>query len=115
MARRDTRIVLGEMVDTIDEIAKALEATSFEAFSGNWVLKHAVQRGIEIISEAARHLPEELSGSEPDIPWKQIRGVGNVLRHEYHRISDRIIWNVIQNELPSLREAILRIAQRDIS
>ena len=114
MARRDTRIVLDEIIDTIDEITKALGGTSFEVFSGNWILRHAVQRGIEIISEAARHLPEELSSSEPDIPWKQIRGVGNVLRHEYHRISDRIIWNVVQNELPSLRDAVLHISPRSI-
>lgn len=114
MVRRDFKIVLDEIVDTIDEITKALEGKSFEVFSSDWLLRHAVQRGIEIISEAARHLPEDLSSSEPDIPWKQIRGVGSVLRHEYHRVSDRIIWNVVQNELPSLREATLRIARRGI-
>lgn len=74
------------------------------------MLKHGIQRGIEIISEAARHLPNELIAAEPDIPWKQIRGIGNVLRHEYHKIADPIVWAVVTDNLPPLRQAIARLA-----
>lgn len=48
--------------------------------------------------------------TEPEIPWKQIRGIGNVLRHEYHRIADPIVWAVVTDNLPALRKAIERIA-----
>jgi uncharacterized protein with HEPN domain len=51
-------------------------------------------------------------GLEPQVPWKQIRAIGNVLRHEYHGLSDRIIWGVVVDELPELTLAIERIFER---
>ncbi len=68
-----------------------------------------MQRGIEIISEASRRLPAELLESQPQIPWLKIFGIGNVLRHEYHRLSDQIIWNIVLHELPPLKEATVKM------
>jgi uncharacterized protein with HEPN domain len=66
-----------------------------------------VERGIEIISEAVRHLPDELLATRSDMPWAEIRGIGNRIPHEYHRVSPRIIHAVVTDDLPALREAIL--------
>jgi uncharacterized protein with HEPN domain len=68
-----------------------------------------VQRGIEIISEAARRIPEDMQRSQPQIPWPQIVGIGNILRHEYHRISDTVVWNVVQDHLTPLKNAVMAI------
>jgi uncharacterized protein with HEPN domain len=62
------------------------------------------------VSEAARRIPPELQEHQPKIPWAQIMGIGNVLRHEYHRVSDRLIWNLVQEHLPPLKAAVLAIA-----
>jgi uncharacterized protein with HEPN domain len=78
-------------------------------FSADWLLRHGVQRGIEIVSEAARRIPPEVQGRQPQIPCPQIMGIGNVLRHEYHRVSDTLIWNVVQVNLPPLKAAVLAI------
>jgi uncharacterized protein with HEPN domain len=59
--------------------------------------------------EAVRHLPDELLESAPDIPWKQIRGIGNILRHEYHKASEVIVWAVVADHLPRLRVAVERM------
>jgi uncharacterized protein with HEPN domain len=75
-------------------------------FESDWLLRHGVQRGIEILSEACRHLPDSLLETRPEVPWKQVRGIGNLLRHEYHRIADDLIWAVVTNNLSPLREAI---------
>jgi uncharacterized protein with HEPN domain len=69
-------------------------------------LRWLVQRAIEIISEASRAIPEELASQRPEIPWSKVRGIGSVLRHEYSGLSDRIIWNVVVDELPRLKTAI---------
>jgi uncharacterized protein with HEPN domain len=53
--------------------------------------------------------PPELQARQPNIPCAQIMGIGNVLRHEYHRVSDTLIWNVVQDYLPPLRAAIAAI------
>jgi len=47
-----------------------------------------------------------LQATQPQIPWAQIIGIGNVLRHEYHRISDTVVWNVVQDRLQPLQAAI---------
>lgn len=75
-------------------------------FETDWLLRHGVQRGIEIISEASRHLPSALIATQPGIAWDQVRGIGSILRHEYHKISDRVIWAVVVEKLPPLKVAI---------
>ena len=64
------------------------------------------------MSEPARRNPPELRAMEPQIPWAQIMVIGNVLRHEYHRVSDTVIWNVVQNYLAALKAAVLAIEAR---
>ena len=81
-------------------------------YQNDWLLKHAVQRGIEIISEASRILPEDVKALRPEIPWPQVRTIGNILRHEYHGLSDKIIWGVVVDELPALRTAVEALSKR---
>lgn len=102
-------MILDEIIVALDGISAATEGRSIEDFRQNWLLRRGVERGIEIISEAARHLPDELLETAPDIPWKRIRGIGNVLRHEYHKTSDTILWAVVVDSLPPLREAIEKL------
>jgi uncharacterized protein with HEPN domain len=68
-----------------------------------------MERAIQIISEAARALPEELRARYPDAPWADIVAIGNPLRHEYHRIDDKVRWESATVDLPKLRPIILRM------
>ena len=97
---------LQSILDAIAGIEEALRGKSFAEYEESWLLRHGVQRGIEIISEASRRIPEALRDTRPEIPWQQVMGIGNVLRHEYHDISDRVIWNVVQQHLPPLKAAV---------
>ena len=106
---RLVRPAIRAIVEAIDGIESATRAKTLEDFAAEWLLRHGIQRGIEIISEAARRIPSELQATQPQIPWAQIIGIGNVLRHEYHRISDTVIWNVVQNYLAPLRAAVTAI------
>jgi uncharacterized protein with HEPN domain len=54
-----------------------------------------------------------VQAGQPNIPWAQITAIGNVLRHEYHRVSDKIVWNVVTEYLPPLKIAALAI-ERDL-
>lgn len=99
------------MIYALDGIEAATAGKSLEDFREDWLLKHGVQRGIEIISEAARHIPDELLQAAPGVPWKQVRGIGNVLRHEYHKIADPIIWAVVTDSLPPLRIGVQRMLE----
>jgi uncharacterized protein with HEPN domain len=64
-----------------------------------------VERGIEIISEASRHLTDALKARNPEIPWQKVAGIGNVLRHNYEHIAAAVIWKLVQADLPALEKA----------
>jgi uncharacterized protein with HEPN domain len=109
MVQRRVEPVLVEILAAIDGIVAATKGKTIDDFRNEWLLRHGVERGIEIISEAARHLPESYAARTSEIPWKEIRGIGNVLRHEYHKSSDAIVWAVVTNHLPPPRSAVLRL------
>ena len=109
---REFRHVLDDIAGAINGIQAAVIGKTLADYQGDWVLKHAIQRGIEIISEASRALPTEITALQPDVPWPRVRAIGNVLRHEYHGLSDRIIWGVVEDELPRLKNAIDILRQR---
>lgn len=97
---------LYDILQAIDRIEQVTRGKSLEDFKANWQIQWLVQRAIEIISEASRAIPESLKATSPEIPWEKVRGIGNVLRHEYRGISDPLIWNVVVDELPRLRRAV---------
>jgi len=103
---RKIRPVLQEMLTAINGIEMAIAGKNFADFQREWLLRHGVQRGIEIISEASRHLPAALLARYPEIPWDQVKGIGSILRHEYHRISDKVIWVVAVERLSPLKAAV---------
>lgn len=90
----------------MDGVESATRGKSFEDFKADWVLRLAIQRVLEIVSEASRRIPDELIASQPEIPWRQIRAIGNVLRHEYHKVADDIVWSVIVVNFPPLKTAV---------
>ncbi|HEY1935596.1 MAG TPA: HepT-like ribonuclease domain-containing protein [Acetobacteraceae bacterium] len=100
------RPALRAILDAIEGVQAATGGKTIDDYSAEWLLRHGIQRGIEIISEAARRIPPDLRATQPDVPWAQIMGIGNVLRHEYHRVSDVAIWNVVLVHLPPLKIAV---------
>jgi uncharacterized protein with HEPN domain len=106
---RAVKPALTDILEAIEGIENVTRAKSFEDFQKDWLLRHAVQRAIEIISEAARALPDEVLKQYPHIPWPQIKGMGNILRHEYHKVSDHLVWVAVTDKLPTLRACVRAI------
>lgn len=100
---------LRHMLEHIDGILAATRGQSLEGLDENYVLARAIERAVQIISEAAKELPPDLRGREPDVPWAAIIGVGNLLRHEYYRIRGSYMVEIVTVHLPRLRPAVLRL------
>ncbi len=66
----------------------------------------AIERNLQIIGEAANHLPTEVTEAYPDIAWPQIRGFRNILVHQYFGVDVDVVRDVIEAYLPSLAEAL---------
>ena len=94
-----------DIIEAIEHIHSEMAGVAIDAFDADWRKRWLVERGVEIISEASRHLTEELKARHSEIPWAKVAGIGNVLRHE--SISAPVLWKLVQDDLPQL-EAVCR-------
>jgi uncharacterized protein with HEPN domain len=96
---------LTDIIEAIERIRGVLEDISLETFENDWQRQWLVERGVEIISEASRHLSDDLKARHPEIPWQKVAGIGDVLRHDYESIAAPVIWKLVQADLPTLENA----------
>lgn len=102
------------ILEEIDGVAATIEGMDYTAYRDSYVAVRVVERALEIISEAARALPDGMTDRYPHIEWARIRGIGNFLRHEYHQLDTRSLWDIATNKLPELRPAIVEmLAERE--
>ena len=78
-----------------------LADVSLEGFENDWQQQWLVERGVEIISEASRHLGDDLKARNPEIPWQKVAGI---LRHVYESIAAPVLWKLVQADLPALEK-----------
>ena len=81
-ASQNPRLRLLHIRDEIDGLSTTLKGVTFEQYRGSYTLRRVTERALQIISEAAHALPDELTAKHPSTPWHAIVGIGNILRHE---------------------------------
>jgi uncharacterized protein with HEPN domain len=94
-----------DIVESIERIRLIVQSMTLENFETDWQAQWLVERGLEIISEASRHLSDDLKNRHAHIPWTKVAGIGNVLRHNYERIAAPVLWKLVQSDLGDLDEA----------
>jgi uncharacterized protein with HEPN domain len=97
-----------DMVEAIERVREVTASVSLDEFEQDWAKRWLVERGVEIVSEASRHLPEDLKQRHVSIPWRKVAGIGNVLRHAYEHVAADILWKLAQDDLTPL-EAVCRL------
>jgi len=93
---------LWDMLDAARTAIAFTEGLRFEQFLEDRKTRNAVERNLEIIGEAARRVSVETHDHFPDIPWKSMIGLRNVLAHEYGEIRHEILWAIVRDKLPPL-------------
>ena len=101
------------MLENIDAIIAATHGRTPPDIAADYLVQRALEQAVEIISEAARPLPPEMRAQEPDVRWKDIIGIGNLLRHEYYRIRGDTMLYILNNHLPRLKPAVARLLLAD--
>ena len=107
--QRSIRLRLNDIIRAIDGTEGTIGGIGFKTFQTVFHMPRTVERCIEIISEATRHLPKEIKAKYPDVPWQQIAGIGNVLRHDYDLVDDYITWDVAKAHCPRLRAVVVKM------
>ena len=99
-------IRLKHILDAIEEIEKYLSEVDFDVFVKTSMIRFACIKQMEIIGEASNHISAELKSKFTDIEWVQIVGMRNVFAHEYFGIDSRLVWEIIKNDIPELKDKI---------
>jgi uncharacterized protein with HEPN domain len=108
-ASQNVRVRLLHIRDEIRNLDLELGGLDFEIYQDSYGLRRTTDRAIQIVSEAARALPTEFRARYPEAPWADIIAIGNPLRHEYHKIDDRVLWKTATLDLPKLQPIIERM------
>lgn len=109
-------VFLKHILDEINFLLRETKDIDFKGFSENELLKRACTRSLEIMGEAAKNLSGEFKKKYKDIDWKKIAGMRDKIIHYYFGVNWDIVWAVVQDKIPELKEKIeiiLRIEDKE--
>jgi uncharacterized protein with HEPN domain len=109
IAERPPRLRLFDILDCVHQIERNANGMMFDQLRADVLRYRAVERWLEIISEASRYLTPDMKSRESAVDWQQVANFGNVLRHGYQVVDPKILWNIITLDLPPLKEATARL------
>ncbi|MEO0407746.1 MAG: DUF86 domain-containing protein [Cyanobacteria bacterium P01_A01_bin.135] len=100
------------MLAAISAIEEFTSEMTVEAFQGDYRTVGAVLYNLAVIGEAVRGIPLEVQASNPDIPWEDMRGMRNIVIHEYFQVSTIIVWQTVREDLPLLKASLHRLIDK---
>jgi len=103
---RDEVMYLRDIAESCVRIAEYTAGLDRAGLLSDQKTYDAVVRNLEIIGEAAKHISEELRAQLPDVQWRNVAGMRDMLTHAYFGIDNDILWDVVQNKVPSLAGAV---------
>lgn len=105
MKKSDT-VYLKHILDAINQIETYMDTLDYSQFEQTRLVQDGVIRQLEIIGEASRNLSDDFRVQHPELPWRQIIGLRNRLIHAYFDVDLGIVWDIVQENLPQLKDTI---------
>lgn len=107
---REYRLFLEDMRAACEKTLRFSQGLTLAEFLADAKTHDAVMRNLEVIGEAAKHIPEEVRQQNPSVPWRKISGFRDVAAHEYFGIDTDVVWSLITHEVPALLEELKRLS-----
>jgi uncharacterized protein with HEPN domain len=99
---RDWRFRVRDILASVNAALEYADGMAFEEFARNGRTRDAVIRNLMTMGESVRWIPGPIREANPEVPWTTMRGVRNVVVHEYFGVDDRILWDTVVHDLPPL-------------
>ncbi len=109
MSERSLRLVLEDLLDSIKKIETYTRGISFDDFYNDPIVVDAVVRNFQVLGEAAKRIPSEIRKMNQDINWRKIIGLRNRIVHDYFGIDYKIVWKIIEKDIPLLKIQLERV------
>lgn len=109
---RDYKLYLDDILEAIKRIEKYTKSSTLEKFKKDVLVIDGVVRNLEIIGEAVKNIPADVKDKCPDVEWKNIAGLRDILAHEYFGVDTDILWDIIENKLSGLKKQISRLLKK---
>jgi uncharacterized protein with HEPN domain len=103
---RDIRLYLDDIVECCDKVGRYTLSMTFDHFRDSDLVVDAVTRNLELIGEASKRVPDEIRTKYPDVPWRKMAGLRDVVVHGYFRIDVQLLWDIAQRDVPIVRQKI---------
>lgn len=106
---KDNKVFLKHILDEINFLIQNTDRINFEEFKKDEILKRASTRSIEVIGEAVKNISPDFKKKYKDIEWKKIAGMRDKVIHFYFGVNWDVVWDVIKNKVPKLKEQVEKI------
>jgi len=111
--KREFILYLEDMFQSMQRIEEYLGDLDFRKFKMTYMVVDAIIRNFEIIGEASKNIPTEIQRKYPEIPWKKMYGLRNLIAHEYFGIDYEMIWEIAKRNLPQNRNDLAKIIEKE--
>ncbi len=108
-AERDWRLYADDIIQACGKVRRFVSGMTYDSFVADERTCDAVIRNLEIIGEAAKHLPGEATAKASEIPWRLVTDMRNLLAHGYFSVSLRVVWDAATTQVEALERAVRRI------
>jgi uncharacterized protein with HEPN domain len=106
---------LRDILEAIADIESFTQKTNFQTFRANREKVFATVKLLEIVGEAVKKIPDEQRANHPNVPWKSVAGMRDILVHEYWQIDEAVVWATVQESIPQLKETIQALLRQEES
>lgn len=112
MSEREWRFYVGDMVGFCEKVLAFTQGLQQAQFVADAMRFDATVRNLELIGEAATHIPQDVRNSEPTIPWRMLIATRNQLIHGYLGLDNDILWSIVQMDVPALLPPLKLLASQ---
>ena len=109
---KDSRVYLEDILASLGKIEQYTKGLTQTLFEKDQMVVDAVTKNLEVIGEAVKRLPADLKKANPEIEWRKVAGLRDILIHEYAGVDLRIVWDVVTNKLPTVKLVVRQMLKK---